>query len=361
MSRASSMDFGNNKPRTSGSRTDSAGILDSAPTLHGIRQAQLLGRYWARNDTRLTHIFSSKLQRAVKTADLIRQAQPPLALPDIKHVEELREQNMGHREGKPFSSRQPHQRGISKKDHTSKHKDDVELEPLESRESMARRANVFLDECLHPVLREYRHAGGARVVIVSHGIFLGTLWRSILARQLPGSVSLDPELASHSHISFEYLGGWSNTGYLEVQIRERMSHRLSETCSMSVEPPIIHDKSSSTTVDVFISPADGTPSDKAGSALDLSHFARPESSDVTNLHGTSSDVSSFRLLIKAINSKEHLAGIKRARGVGSSAYDESQCSITSYFRKKQKTGFQTKSKSEKLDFDGSITSKNPCP
>ena len=88
--------------------------------------------------------------------------------------------------------------------------------------------------------------------------------------------------------SLEHLGSWSNTGYLE---------------------------------------------------LDL---APPESEEEDNeaeneARGDTPVLQGWKMVVKAINSKEHLAGIKRARGgLGSSRHDEAQKSIDFFF-KKQKT------------------------
>ena len=135
------------------------------------------------------------------------------------------------------------------------------------------------------------------VVIVSHGIILSHLWRSILAMFSKHTVTLAPGLSvgSGGVTPLEYLGGWSNTGYLELDI----------------------------TYPVLTSRAESNPNDVASS-----QSAQKANEDVSFTLPASS-----RLVIRTVNGKEHLRGLKRARGVGSSQHDEGQKKIESFFKK----------------------------
>lgn len=265
----------------------------------------------------------------MKTAEIIRQAQTQVGSQSIvsKSVEELREQDMGYYEGKPFNARSANSTKTGKEEHHDKHKDDPAFRPPESKDSMAERANVFLDYHLYEILGRRRDNSALGIVVVSHGIFLGTLWRALLARQLPGSVILDDEVASHAHPSLEHLGGWSNTGYLELELRKtpRPSGQQLQTCINCVSKTVTGLATSATTT-VPVVPA-RIPSQPARSeAMD----GNPQEKHCC--------ISHYKLLVKAVNSREHLKSLKRNRGVGSSAYDASQSSIASFFPKKQKTG-----------------------
>ena len=114
------------------------------------------------------------------------------------------------------------------------------------------------------------------VALVSHGIILSHLWRCLLKLFGKGTVTLAPGLSlrSGSVTPLEYLGGWSNTGYLELD----------------VEAPV-----------------------ESG----------PQEARVPDL----------KMVIKAVNGKEHLTGLKRTRGVGSSQHDEGQKKIETFFKK----------------------------
>ena len=234
---------------------------------------------------------------------------------------------MGYYEGKPFNARSANSKQTGKEEHYSKHKDDPAFQQPESRESMVNRASKFVDDHLYAILGQPRDNSAFGIVIVSHGIFLGTLWRTLLARQLPGSVSLDDELASHAHPSLEHLGGWSNTGYLELELRESVQSSAQQirTCN---------DSGSKTMSDLGTTVTQVVSTDSSGMPL------QPTRSEATD--GSPQEkhrcIPHYKLLVKAVNSKEHLKGLKRTRGVGSSAYDASQSSIASYFSKKQKIG-----------------------
>ena len=258
----------------------SAGVRDSALTVQGVLQAERLGQHLAALGNRYTDIFASDLQRAVKTAEALRAAQvkddsKPKAT--VQQIQELREQDFGFYEGKPFYARQKDSTKTGKDNHRAKHKSDPDFQDVESKESMTARTDAFVSKHLLPRLKAASSNHPNVIAIVSHGIILSHLWRSILAlfpRQTL-QVTLGPNVSlGGGGVTFlEYLGGWSNTGYLELDI--------------------------------------GAGTSNVGEAP-LSHS---------------------RMLIKTVNGKEHLKGLKRARGVGSSQYDEGQKKIETFFKK----------------------------
>lgn len=258
----------------------SAGIRDSALTVQGVLQAERLGQYLATSGNRFTHVFASDLQRAVKTAEALVAAQPKnLDTPEltVRQLSELREQDFGFYEGKPFYARQRDSKQTGKEKHRSQHQDDPGFQYVESKESMTARTNAFVSGHLQPLILKGEGEPNNVVAVVSHGILLSHLWRSILgilATHKP-KVTLAPGVSTGGGgvTPLEFLGGWSNTGYLELDIAATL--------------PNTHDQSSE--------------------------------------HCT--------MLIKTVNGKEHLKGLKRARGVGSAQYDEGQRKIESFFKK----------------------------
>ena len=199
----------------------------------------------------------------------------------------LREQDFGYYEGKPFHSRSRDSSQSGKEHHRSQHQGDPGFEDVESKESMTERMNEFLREHLIPILQDEGNAEDHAVAIVSHGIILSHLWRSILKILPTDAVSMSPgvSIGSGKVTPLEYLGGWSNTGYLELIVESK-------------------------------------PSDAS-----KRHPSPLESNSPLHNH---------RVIIKTVNGKEHLQGFKRTRGgVGSSKFDEGQKSIDSFFKKRK--------------------------
>ncbi|TKA76396.1 hypothetical protein B0A49_05379 [Cryomyces minteri] len=219
-----------------------AGIRDSALTSHGFQQAQRLGQHFNTTSVTFTHIFSSHLQRAFKTGEAIRavqtdigtlvdledtaaDAENPLAGEEgvrIIQLPLLAEQDFGYYEGKPFYARVKGSNTSGKDAHHEEHKNDPGFVDVESKESMAKRSDIFLDEHLLPLIQKPTQDPEHVVAIVSHGIFLGNHWRCLLRRLPPRSVQYTPEVRARNpgRIVLEHLGGWSNTGYLELDIKQ---------------------------------------------------------------------------------------------------------------------------------------------
>ncbi len=284
----------------------SAGVTDSALTVHGNLQAERLGKYLADKGFRFRTIYSSNLQRALKTASAIRLAQP---LPTCNAAHEaklqvialtaLREQDFGFYEGKPFYARPRDSSKSGKEYHRSQHQDDPDFKDVESKESMALRMLCFLQHHLVPAIRSEPVEDDSDIVIVSHGIILSQLWRCFLKLVAKNSITLSPGLAvgTGATTPLEYLGGWSNTGFLELEIQKKESAATSDLATSTSTPP--------------------TP--------DLSHA----DSDASLL------LHQYKVNIKTVDGKEHLEGLKRTRGVGSSKFDEGQKSIDSFFKKRK--------------------------
>ena len=287
--------------------TCSAGIRDSSLTVHGSLQADCLGRYFADTGVLFTEIFSSDLQRASKTANTIRYRQSSNSRTSgkliVQQLTVLREQDFGYYEGKPFKARQRGSRKSGKEAHREAHQEDEGFQDVESKESMELRANSFLDLKLVPLIRGSSKLREPIVAVVSHGIFLSVIWRCLLRRFSQQSVKLTPGLSitAGAPTTLEYLGGWSNTGYLELEIKS---------------------SSLANTIDVI---------DTIDSLESLSK--RETVPQVTKLLG-------WTMVIKTVNGKDHLKGLKRTRGgVGSSKHDDSQKKLDTFFApKKRKLG-----------------------
>ncbi|KAL8869956.1 MAG: hypothetical protein Q9174_003885 [Haloplaca sp. 1 TL-2023] len=256
-----------------------AGSRDSALTVQGVLQAERLGQHLASLGNRFTDVFASDLQRAVKTAEALRAAQikddsEPKAA--VQQVQELREQDFGFYEGKPFYARQRDSTKTGKDSHRSEHTDDPDFQDVETKESMTARTDAFISKHLLPKLKVDGSDDQSVIAIVSHGIILSHLWRSLLGlfhrQTLQLTLGPNASLDGGGVINLEYLGGWSNTGYLELDIW-------------------------------------------AGTSI------------------SEAPLSHCRMLIRTVNGKEHLKGLKRARGVGSSQYDEGQKKIDTFFKK----------------------------
>lgn len=206
-----------------------AGTRDSALTSHGILQCRRLAEHLApklrpapsspsstppvRTDEQShgagldasprVHLFSSNLQRAVKTAEAVRDAlsrDPQVAVP-VRQLAELKEKDFGSGEGQSFAA------GARRdKPHVG----------AETSVAMRARVDVFLETHLLPVLERAVSSddddGNTAVVIVAHGIILGVLFRRLCER-VAGRLTFDPEVKTDGR---EVTPSWSNTGYLEA-------------------------------------------------------------------------------------------------------------------------------------------------
>lgn len=276
----------------------SAGVRDSALTVHGSLQADRLGQHFARTGIQFTHISSSDLQRAYKTAVAVLLAQgcskegdqvAPAQL-EVSRLVVLREQDFGSCEGKSFSARQRVTDVESKEDYISRHRQDPEFKDVESKESMDARMDTFVLEHLVPLLPVDSSMAEAIFAIVSHGIILNHLWKSCRKLFPRANVTSVPGIEVRGGL--EHLGGWSNTGYLELDIQ-----------------PVPKE----------------APPDQAGNIQPM-----PQSPN----KDTTQPLLPLRMIVKAVNSTEHLKNLRRTRGgVGSAKFDDGQKKIDAFFKR----------------------------
>ncbi|KAH7399121.1 histidine phosphatase superfamily [Phaeosphaeria sp. MPI-PUGE-AT-0046c] len=330
-----------------------AGIRDSELTNHGYQQAARLGMYYHTIGLRFTHLFSSHLQRAAKTAGKIREAQfaqgaADVIVPDVVQLPLLAEQNFGSMEGKKFYGRPLESKMTGKEHRRQQNKGMAGFVDVESKDAMAQRADTFLDAHLLPLLDDTTETTQKCVAIVSHGIFLSTLWKRLLLRLPARSVVLSPELQATARPSLEHLGGWSNTGFLELQMvneTESFDHSAPGEPSTHEAPPS--------------PPPTETPAAKSLDEIpaadnNLGKVFIPQISVESAISDKASekvsdDVKSdtvptppprlakgWSTTVLSINGKDHLKGLKRTGGgVGSSRHDTSQVSIETFFKRRK--------------------------
>ena len=216
----------------------------------------------------------------------------------------LREQDFGYYEGKPFYARSRNSNKSGKEAHRGQSLKDPGFKDVESKESMVARMDTFLDLHVEGLLKSPPNAKEPVVAVISHGIILSTLWRCLLGRFEAKSVKLAPGLSvgNGGYATLEHLGGWSNTGYLELEIQ-------GSTLANTIDA-----------IDAIHS--DSIPNKAVDKKI------------------TSSKLYGWKMTIKTVNGKEHLQGLKRTGGgVGSSKYDEGQRTIETFFvSKKAKLG-----------------------
>jgi broad specificity phosphatase PhoE len=317
---------------------DSAGSRDSALTNHGHQQATRLGQHFKALGLKFTHLFSSHLQRAAKTAGLIRDAQlrskheveAARDVPEVVQLPLLMEQDFGDLEGKKWSDMQADLRTIPG------------FTAVETKEAMSLRADAFLDDHLLPLLNVMGDGPAHTVAIVSHGIFLSTLWKRLLRRLPSRSICLAPDLRSAAHPSLEHLGGWSNTGFLELHMtrqdaapsstsKTNMSwpHKLKPNKNIGiVDVPQEAVQEATDSVEASEVSADDV-ADEATTAAVVPTLTTPHTTGLRTTHD-------WTTTILTINGKDHLKGLERTGGgVGSSRHDASQKGIESFFKRRK--------------------------
>lgn len=216
----------------------------------------------------------------------------------------LRERDFGFYEGKPFYARDYSSPKSGKDTHRSQQADDPDFQDVESKESLRRRADAFVHGNLIPILCEERILSKRNVAIFSHAIILNHLWRSILSLFGKNAVSLAPGVyvGNAGSTPLEYLGGWSNTGYLELEIFQSLASSVQE---------------GSTTVD----------------SNSLEKREHPDKAADEKFYPV---FPNLKMGILTVNGKDHLRALKRTRGVGSAAHDEGQKKIDKFFKKPEK-------------------------
>ena len=283
-------------------------------TIHGSLQAEKLGLALNLRGFRFTEIFSSDLQRAYKTAKAIRRAGTEKEkTPPIQQLSVLREQDFGFYEGKPYHSK-PHPWNKSGKE---VHEDPNRFEPgfqdVESKAAMGLRMDSFLDQHLLPLLMNTSNGDGLQIAIVSHGIILSRLWICLLKRFGAQSVRLSTSsIPNKNFTGLEHLGGWSNTGYLELEISSPRTKPQLDSPKAKGHHTLQKDPSAVTTID------------------ESTKYRTPDKTSTTAM------LEGWKMVVRSINNKDHLKGLKRTGGgVGSSKYDEGQKTIETFFKKRR--------------------------
>ncbi|KAK7948143.1 uncharacterized protein PG986_009029 [Apiospora aurea] len=261
---------------------NSAGSRDAPLTNHGVLQAKRLGDHLvsrAPEIGRITHIFTSNLQRAYKTAEAVANAQArssddaELVIADVTQLTELREKDFGSSEGKRFGSKA----------------NDAAVRAAESdaetREAMMVRVNRFVDVHLLPVFE----AGATKdvtVLIVAHGIILNSLLRA-LATRFPSAIN---EAPGDSHAA------WGNTGVLQARVQAVKSR-------------------TSTGKTLAETTTEGS----------RNFLGSPESRP-------SASTTKFTVSVQFTNNVDHLNGLKKTRGgIGSAQFDSRQRTMDTFF------------------------------
>ncbi|KAK1468175.1 phosphoglycerate mutase [Colletotrichum cuscutae] len=271
-------------------RVCSAGSRDAPLTNHGVLQAKRLGEHLATRTAAasapVTHVFSSNLQRAHRTAmlaahtgDADAQASSSTDAGSIPstigvaplQLVELREKHFGTGEGQRFGARSSGERHEGAEDH----------------DSMRVRAERFVDDYLAPLFacvegerdeeQEGASNGTESIIIVAHGIILGVLARVLLAAGNFGSLATS---TSDQQQRFS----WNNTGYLLIHIKSMPAVDAKESAGLrsgTQEPRWPH----------------------------------------------------LKLEIVEVNCTEHLRGLKKTRGgIGSAKFDEKQKTLSAFFK-----------------------------
>ncbi|KAK2610104.1 hypothetical protein N8I77_003560 [Diaporthe amygdali] len=290
-----------------------AGSRDSALTNHGVLQARRLGAHLAARSSVVgfvQHIFVSNLQRALRTAEAVAETQSgldPSGEPvKVVQLPELREKDFGSEEGRRFGSRgaEPSAKAAGW------------IEP-ESKESMKARVERFIDTHLIPtILKGFHSDVNHSVAIVAHGIILNVLLRCLLARFGPEELTKLTR-PSDTPGKMEWLASWSNTGYLEADLRLRIS-----ASSAGAEP-----KPAITTVN-------GRP--MLGAVVPR-QASKENAVAAVDTRPAEAPTLEILMTVTTVNSTEHLQGLKKTRGgIGSAAFDQKQKTMDSFFTRPAK-------------------------
>ena len=240
-------------------------------------------------------------------------------IPAVTMLPVLAEKDFGSCEGKKF-----HERAVYGNQSD-------EFVDVESKQSLAQRADTFLNEYLLPLFDSTAEPIEPVIVVVSHSIMLSSLWRRLLLRLPQRSVKLAPGMASFAPVTLEHLGGWSNTGYLELHMSRAALGSALRTFAQSTTPKLIHCPLSDTPCGVSLS---------STSAVVLSTQEVVKNSSLPTDAVQPSQIRTlspeWSTIIHSINEKDHLKGLKRTGGgLGSSRHDASQKSIKSFFKRRK--------------------------
>lgn len=285
-----------------------AGTTDSALTNHGMLQIESLAQTFASKSIHFDSVFASDLSRARITAEGICRPQPPkkdggLVTPTL--TSDLRERDFGSLEGVRWQSPSTPSTNASASPGRSSRITSTKVIEKETTVSMRQRSLSFLHSHFLPLLFDDPTAK-RKVAIVAHGIILRVLWNCLVELFDPMSISLMPGIAAWEGGPAALLSpSWSNTGFMELSIRMKQS-----------------------------------PSSSPSQRLLTSHEARIASSSIMDTEGTPPDslagdilLQGWSMKILAVDSKEHVAGLRRTRGgIGSASFDNRQKRIDQFFK-----------------------------
>lgn len=227
-----------------------------------------MAQFFRTQGIQFSKIYSSDLQRARLTAEALVPGSNPEELPTYNEtantvvlLQILREKDFGSHEGQKW----PVFLG--------------EAQGKESRTSLEIRAKVFLDDNILPLLGG-DHTKEEVVAVVSHGQFLSVIWRCLISFFGERAISTAPGIDRVNMLP------WSNTGYLELEIKQ------------------------------------------------LATTSAPNQTDPTREISRNKQASGWLVKVLTVNGQHHLSTLKRTRGgIGSSRHDKGQMQIDSFFAK----------------------------
>ncbi|KAI8305473.1 hypothetical protein K4K59_012141 [Colletotrichum sp. SAR11_240] len=257
-----------------------AGSRDASLTSHGVLQARRLGTHLAARTASapVSHIFASNLQRAYRTAEAVRDALS--SPPSATEGEASSSTTVRRVEVAQLPELREKHFGSGEGQKVGARAVGERHVGAETSEAMFTRAKRFVDEYLGPIFACVNEAeeGAESIVVVAHGIILGVLVRALRSAKNFGTVVASPE--------DQLPLAWSNTGYVELLV---------------------------------------TP-------------AAPPSKEPA----TAPTWPGLSINTVAVNSTEHLQGLKKTRGgIGSAKFDEKQKTLNAFFTptaKKRKHG-----------------------
>jgi hypothetical protein len=285
----------------------------------------------------VSHLFSSDLQRAFITAEAVREAQPQSPAETTK-LQLLREQDLGFFEGKKFFERPREENKTGKDAHLEACRDEPGFVEVESKESMRTRVETFIDAHLIQLMHQVEE--DTSVAVVAHGIILSHLWKAILKRFHP-FVTIGPDVQSKAPgFSLEYLGGWSNTGYLDLEVKRRAgsSHETCKPCVNAGTSAEIASTAQISTPPDPILPNGSEPegSEPRGTSASSPLLPRKPATIASLAPFPPRIIKELQLVVKAVNSQEHLKHLKKTRGgIGSLKHDSNQKKVDSFFKKRK--------------------------
>ncbi|KAJ5901983.1 hypothetical protein N7495_002511 [Penicillium taxi] len=275
-----------------------AGTTDSALTNHGVLQIEHLAQHFATKSIHFNTIFASDLSRARLTAEGICRLQPqrngvpltPILTPD------LREKDFGSLENvrwQASNTASPGNRG--RPENLGPASAGLHIES-ETNASMRQRATSFLNGYFLPLMLDASESED-NVAIVAHGIILRVLWNCLVGLFDPMHITLTTGTPSFDNGPAALVTlNWSNTGYTKLWIQPPSQQKL----SLGVGP-------------------DSELSDNSIST--------------SNTSGQDYLLNGWTMRIIVIDSKDHLAGLRRTRGgIGSAAHDTRQRRIEQFFK-----------------------------